>query len=154
LQDLRPATKDRADFQNLFGTESPPGSIARQWRLDRRVGRARLDVDPSLIVDLENLAVRRALEEKHAALLAAHGMRHLDIAELRSSQRIVTQTIAMDLHGAGHAGVTYRSNLDNEECIAIFEQRVAIRQWGPGQRIERDDIDLVRVAKDWKLDIH
>ncbi len=60
----------------------------------------------------------------------------------------------MDLHGSGHAGVAYRSNLDNEECIAIFEQRVVIRRWGPSQSIERDDVDLVSIAKDWKLDIH
>jgi hypothetical protein len=147
LQDLRPATKDRADFQSLFGAKPPPGSIARQWRLERRVGRARLDVDPALIVDLEDLAVRRALEEKHAALLAAHGMRHLDIAQLRSGQRIVTQTIALDLHGSGHAGVAYRSNLDNQECVAIFEQRALIQRWGASQNIERDDVDLVAIAQ-------
>ncbi len=97
--------------------------------------------------------MRRALEEKHAALLAAHGMRHLDISQLRSSQRVVTQTIALDLHGLGHAGVAYRSNLDNQTCVAIFEQRVVIRPWGPSQPIERDDVDLMTVAKDWKLDI-
>jgi hypothetical protein len=153
LQDLRPATKDRADFRSLFGTEPPAGVIARQWRHDRRLGRARLDVDPALIVDLEDLPVRRALEEQHAALLAAHGMRHLDISQVRSAQRIVTQTIALDLHGSGYAGVAYRSNLDNQECVAIFEQRVVIRRWGSHQRIERDDADLVAVAKAWKLDV-
>jgi hypothetical protein len=154
LQDLRPATKDRAAFQSLFGTEPPTGTIAYQWRLDRRMGRARLEVDPALIVDLEDLAVRRELEEKHAALLATYGMRHLDISQLRSSQRIVTQTIALDLHGAGHAAVAYRSNLDNEECIAIFERRVVMRPWGPSQTLERDDADLVALANDWKLIIH
>lgn len=153
MQDLRPATKDRADFKSLFGAEPPPGSIARQWRHERRVGRARIDVDPTLIVDLEDLTVRRELEEKHAALLAAHGMRHLDISQLRSSQRIVTQTIALDLHGSGHAGVAYRSNIDSQACVAIFEQRAVIRPWGAGQSIERDDVDLVAVAKDWKLEI-
>lgn len=129
LQDLRPDTRTRADYQNLFGVDPPDGIVAKQWRADRQIGRARISAKTDEIVDLEDLAVRRSLEETHAALLAAHGMHHLDISQLRSDQRIVTQTIALDLRTQGKAGISYKSNLDGEVCVAVFEGRAQIVRW-------------------------
>jgi hypothetical protein len=153
LQDLRPSTKDQADFQSLFGATAPTPILPRRWRADRRVGRARLDEGERRIVDLEDLEVRRALEERHAALLAAYGMRNLDISQLRSSQRIVTQTIALDLHGQGCAGIAYKSNLDGQGCVAIFEGRVEVHRYGAAQAIPADDDDLTAVCGAWGITI-
>jgi hypothetical protein len=125
--------------------------LPRQWRADRRVGRARIHEGGRAIVDLENLSVRRALEERHAALLAAHGMRNLDISQLRSSQRIVTQTIALDLHGRGCAGIAYNSNLNSGQCVALFEGRADIHPYGIAQTIPADDPDLKAVCGAWGI---
>jgi RES domain len=127
--------------------------VPRQWRADRRVGRARLEEGGRQLVDLEDLTVRRALEERHAALLAAHGMRNLDISQLRSPQRIVTRTIALDLYGQGYAGITYNSNLDGESCVAIFEDRVDLQRYGAAQAIPVDDPDLTAVCRAWGIAI-
>lgn len=152
LQDLRPDTRTRAEYRSLFGVEPPPGIVAAQWRADRRVARGRLAAGADL-VDLEDLDVRRQLEESHAAMLASHDMRHLDISHLRSSQRIVTQTIALDLWTDGKAGILYKSNLDGEACVALFEGVATISPYGRPGTIPADDPDLLAAAEPWHLEI-
>lgn len=153
LQDLRADTRTRADFRDLFGSDADPAVIPAAWRDDRRVGRTLLKLDDDAVVDLGHSRVRRELEERFASLLAAHGMRHLDIAQLRSQQRIVTQTIALELMTEGRAAILYRSNLDSEQCLAVFDAHVRPRRYGTDQLIEADDEDLVTVADEWGLDI-
>lgn len=138
---------------SLFGGGAPRRSVDPQWRVDRRLAKTRIANDEDAFVDLEDLAVRRELEEQHASLLAAHGMRHLDISQLRSTQRIVSQTIALELYDQGRAGILYRSTLDDELCVAVFEGRGILRPYGAEQTIEADDEDLVTVCMAWKLDI-
>jgi hypothetical protein len=153
LQDLRPDTRTRADFRSLFGVDPPVAIVPAQWRADRRIGRARIAAANDEIVDLEDLQVRRRLEEEYAPLLAAHGMRHLDISQLRSDQRVVTQTIALELWTQGKAGIAYRSKLDGEPCIAIFEGRTSITRYGAPQTIRVDDADLLAAVSPWHLRI-
>ncbi|MEJ7787461.1 MAG: RES domain-containing protein [Solirubrobacteraceae bacterium] len=153
LQDLRPDTRTRADFRSLFGIDPPPGVVASAWRHERRVGRTLLRLAPDSVVNLEDLVVRRELEEKHAPLLAAYGMRHLDVSQLRSHQRIVTQTISLELVSQGKAAILYRSNLDSEDCLAVFDTAVTPIRYGRDQTIEADDEDLVAVAANWGLEI-
>jgi RES domain len=153
LQDLRPDTRTRADYRSLFGVDPPDPILPWQWRADRRIARARISAADEEIIDLENLEVRRRLEEAYAPLLAAHGMRHLDISQLRSEQRVVTQTIALELWAQGRAGIAYASNLDGQPCVAIFEGRTSISRYGPGGRVAADDPDLVAVAAPWLLRI-
>jgi hypothetical protein len=153
LQDLRPDTHSRAEYLSLFGVEPPPGIVTAQWRADRRVARGRLAVAATDLVDLEDLDVRRELEQSHAAVLASHGMRHLDISNLRSSQRIVTQTIALDLWTQGKAGVLYKSNIDSGVCLALFEGGPPLSPYGRTRRIAADDADLLAAVEPWHLDI-
>lgn len=151
LQDLRPDTRVVADFKSLFETTPPAGVVTAQWRADRRIARARVLDDEQSFVDLEDLEVRRELEERYASLLATHGMRHLDISQLRSTQRVVTQTIALELYTNGKAGILYRSTLDNEPCVALFEHRAKLTNWGPPQELPADDADLRSVCGPWHL---
>ena len=150
---MRPDTRAIADFKSLFGVSPVAGIVTTQWRANRRIARARVEGPENLFVDLEDLNVRRALEEKYASLLAAHGMRHLDISELRSTQRVVTQTIALELYVAGKAGVVYGSTLDNERCIAVFEGRSTLTRYGSPQTLDADDEDLLAVCKAWTIEI-
>jgi hypothetical protein len=76
-------------------------------------------------------------------------MHNLDISQLRSRQRVVTQTVALDLFGRGCAGITYNSNLDGGECVALFEGRAEIQPYGAAQRIDADDVDLKAVCAAW-----
>lgn len=141
-----------ADFKSLFGTAPPAGLITAQWRTNRRIARARVTDDEQMFVDLENLDVRREIEERYASLLAAHGMRHLDISQLRSTQRVVTQTIALELYASGKTGILYRSTLDNEPCLAIFEHRATLTPYGAAQELAIDDHDFISVRTAWNLE--
>jgi hypothetical protein len=127
--------------------------VPAQWRADRRIARARVEGPEDRFVDLEDLEVRRSLEGRYASLLAAHGMRHLDISQLRSTQRVVTQTIALELYVAGTSGIAYRSTLDNERCLAVFEDRATLTPYGRPQQLEADDEDLIAVCAAWRLEI-
>lgn len=153
LQDLRPDTAARTEFRRLFGADPPGEVLVARWRADRRVGRARISAELDQIVNLDDPEVRRKLERTHAELLAGHGMEHLDIAEVRSKDRIVTQTIALDLWADGKAGVLYRSNVDDELCVAIFEGRTEITRYGPARPIPADHPDLAHVANSWELQV-
>ena len=66
---------------------------------------------------LEELATR------HATLLAEHGMAQLNISEIRSKSRPVTQAISRDLYERGAAGLLFRSNQDDKPCVVLLEGR-------------------------------
>ncbi len=64
------------------------------------------------IYDLTDISQRQLVEERHAALLVEHGMRHLDLHEITTDRRVVTQTIAGDLYDEGAAAIRFPSHLD------------------------------------------
>lgn len=91
---------------------------------------ARLELDGPL-VDLTDVVVRRELELHHAVLLAEHRMAHLDLHEITSSRRSVTQMIASDVHDRLHgAGIRFASRLDGLPCYALFQGRARLRSNG------------------------
>jgi hypothetical protein len=126
LADLRPNTEMLAELEELFGQDAAlseaAGAVTEQWRTQRVLAPASLVLDGAL-VDVDDPKVRAALERTHAALLARHGMAHLDISEVRSRTRAVTQRIGRALYEDGAAGVRFGSNLDDRPCIAVFEAR-------------------------------
>lgn len=57
-------------------------------------------------------------------LLLEHGLQHLDLHEITTSRRAVTQTIAADLYDRdATAAVRFPSRLDGGACVALFENR-------------------------------
>lgn len=130
LQDLRADTRAVAEFQRLFGRRTavagvalPRRAVSLAWRQSHVLASARIESAGPLI-DLEDLALRRTLEAELAPMLAAAGVRHLDISELRGRERRVTQHLARHLFATrGAAGVVYRSHLDDGHCLALFEGR-------------------------------
>ncbi len=68
---------------------------------------ARLERDGPL-PDVNDVGLRDELERSHAGLLRAHGMAHLDISEIRSRNRAVTQAISRGLYEQGAAGLLFR----------------------------------------------
>lgn len=78
-------------------------------------------------------------------------MEHLDIGEVRSRDRIVTQTLGRDLHDRGHAGVVFGSHLDDRPCLALFEGRGRLRARGPAQELAPDHAVLRGVCAEFGL---
>ncbi|WP_454561499.1 RES domain-containing protein [Mycobacterium haemophilum] len=87
-----------------------------------RYGPAVLQLDGPL-VDLTDVPTRQQIEHRHVDLLLEHNLQHLDLHEITTSRRDITQTIAADLFDHGAGAVRFPSRLDGHACVALFEGR-------------------------------
>jgi hypothetical protein len=133
LADLRPNTNVRADFARFQLEQGyapdelfmPAREVTESWRREHALVQVCLVCDGAL-ADLDDVKLRNQLESTHADLLLSHGMKHLDISEIRSKTRPVTQAISRDLYDKGAAGLLFRSNLDDGQCVVLFEGRASL----------------------------
>lgn len=141
LADLRPDTRMLADLDEVMGETAElleaAGVVEPSWRAAHALQSARPQLRGTL-ADVEDLVLRTELERRHAALLAAHGMEHLNISEIRSQTRTVTQTIGRHLYEQGYAGVAFSSNLDDGPCFALFEGRTELHPVGEALAMSED----------------
>jgi hypothetical protein len=108
-------------------------------------------VPGSTLVPLNVVAILQRLERDHADLLAKHGMRHLDMGQSHSGNRIVTQTIVRSLYDQGAAGVIFGSQLDDQPCLALFEGRARLETDGSPIPLTDDIPALMQVCDAYKL---
>jgi hypothetical protein len=73
-------------------------------------------------------ADRQEVEDRHLDLLLEYGLQHLDLPEITTRRRPITQTIAADLFDRGVSVVRFPSKLDGNPCFALFEGRGALLQ--------------------------
>jgi hypothetical protein len=157
LADLRPDTTMLAEFRELFGRdaglEAAAGTVPAEYRRRRVLAAAYVVVDDGHLVDVDAARTRAALEREHAPLLAEHGMAHLDVAEIRSRTRVVTQHIGRVLYEGGAAAIRFGSNLDDRPCYAVFEARGHLAPRGRAQPLEltADLPPLVAVCAEYGL---
>jgi hypothetical protein len=157
LADLRPHAKAITELRELFGDGTPAlqdaGTVRPEFLDAHLLCRARAVGDADLCrVDVD-VELHRELEHEHADLLAAHGMDHLDIAQVRSKERIVTQTVGRALFSRGYAGIVFGSNLDDQPCIAIFEGRAQLVPDGAPLELTPELPQLVQVCDEFGLRI-
>jgi hypothetical protein len=156
--DLRPNAKARAEFaawQLEQGTAPddlilPSQEVSAEWRELHALARGKIERSGP-IVDVDRPAVRVELENRHAALLTAHGMSFLNIPEVRSRNRVVTQTIARDLYDRGAAGVRFRSAHDDRPCVALKEGRALLVPLGRPRPLTEDIPELRQVCAEYGL---
>lgn len=157
LADFRPNTKALAEFRALAaasgGDQSfPPPQVPIGWRRKRLLAPARVEfVASGDLVDLNDPRVRADLERTHAGLLHRHGMDHLDISQIRSRDRDVTQELARALFDLGAAGVAYGSNLDDLPCYALFEDRARLISDGDPELIHLSLPEFMRICLEFGL---
>jgi hypothetical protein len=85
-------------------------------------------------------------------LLVEHDLPHLDLHEITTGRRRVTQTIAADLFDQGASAVRFPSRLDGNACIALFEGRGAISSVGDRTLLtDPPPSQLANVATQWCL---
>ena len=148
LADLRPNTAMLTELAQLMG-ESPElleaaGTVNPDWRRLHSLQAARPLLRGEL-ADVEDLRLRADLERRHASLLAAHGMDHLNISEIRSRTRTVTQTIGRHIYNDGYSGVAFSSNVDGRPCFALFEGRAELQPIGEPLPMT-DDLPVLSVV--------
>jgi hypothetical protein len=71
--------------------------VTAQWRRQHVLIAALLRLDGPLI-DLTDVPARQQIENRHAELLLEYDLPHLDLHEITTSRRAVTQTIAAELY--------------------------------------------------------
>lgn len=106
----------------LWRVEFVDASVTASWRRQHLIVPLTLQLD-GLPVDLTDVPTRQELEERHQALLLEHDLQHLDLHEITTRRRVITQTIAGDLYDRGAAAVRFPSSLDGNVCFALFEAR-------------------------------
>jgi hypothetical protein len=157
LADFRPNVAARQRHIERYGSEAAADLVSEQitasWRRQNVLASAILDLDGH-VVDLTDLATRQQIEIKHAALLVEHGLDHLDLHEITTARRTITQTIAGDLYDHGAAAVKFPSRLDGGNCIALFEGRGEVHIVGDVVVLtDPAPAPLVTVAQEWDLGI-
>jgi len=160
LADLRPEAKVRADFArfqldqgvSVDELKVPASKVTRGWREAHELAPARVSRDGPL-VDLDQPGMLNQLATRHATLLAEHGMRQLNISEIRSKNRPVTQAIGRDLYQRGAAGLRFRSNLDDKPCVVLFEGRACFSADGSATSLTEDVPELLLVCAEYNLEV-
>jgi hypothetical protein len=155
LADLRPNAKAIAELEELFGEDTPAlagvGEVAAEWR-DAHLLCPALIVTAHEFCDLDaEVGMRHELERELAGLLVEHGMDHLDISQVRSRDRIVTQSVSRELYERYYAGVRFGSNLDDQPCYALFEGRADLLVDGDALELTPDLEPLRRVCDELGL---
>lgn len=104
------------------------------------------------LIDLTDLPTRRRIEERLAELLLEHTLQHLDLHEITTARRPVTQAIAAELFDRGAAAVRFPSRLDGRACVALFENRGhATLSGDPVILTDPPPHSLTAVAAAWRL---
>lgn len=156
LTDLRRDTHEVATYVATLGTDAladlPAQEITADWRRQNVLVSCRIHAQGA-ILDLTDPAVRHEMEIRHAQLLAAHGMAHLDITEITLPRRSVTREIAADAYDElGCAAIRFPSRLDGLPCFALFEGRANLEAIDdPVPLTDPPPRALENVAADWKL---
>jgi hypothetical protein len=158
LADLRPDAKARSDFARfqldqgipVEDLQVPARAVSAAWRQAHELAPARVERDGPLI-ELDQPALLEDLATRHATLLAEHGMVHLNISEIRSKSRPVTQAIGRDLFERGAAGLLFRSNLDDRRCVVLFEGRARFVADGTPVALSEPVPELALVCAEYNL---
>jgi RES domain len=156
LADLRPNAAVIAKHLERYGAAAanslPRAPITERWRQENVLVPCALVYEGRLL-DLADPAERRTVETRHAQLLADHDMAHLDMHEITTRRRIVTQTIATDAYdNLGVGAIRFASSRDGQACIALFEGRAELEPNGtPIALTDPAPRWLLEVAIGWKL---
>jgi hypothetical protein len=155
LADFRPNLAAQLRHVERFGADAAEDFAAQPvtaaWRTQHVLVRAAVVLDGT-VMDLTDPSVRQTVEQRHLALLAEHGLDHLDLHEITTSRRTITQTIAAELYDNGAAAVRFPSRIDGGACVALFEERGALELVaGPVALTDPAPAALTAVAADWQL---
>ncbi len=154
LAPFRPSVEALAALQAIGGTDEPlPAPIVpADWYQKRAVSRLRL-LQGQQWLDVRATATHEALRAELAPQLATWGMKDLDLGDILSRDRRVTQAVGRWAYAAGYQGLVYASRFGSAASLwAIFEG-ARFEAVGVAQPIVPDDPDLLAAAKLFGLTI-
>jgi len=127
--------------------------ITAAWRREHILAPVRLRLDGQ-ICDLTDVPQRQRIEERHVDLMLEHDMQHLDLHEITTSRRVVTQAIAGHVYDDGASAIRFPSCLDGNPCVAVFEGCGELELAGEILRLtDPPPTALLKVVAPWHLDL-
>jgi len=156
LADFRPNLEEIQAFLSTFDEDErgdlPDAPVTAAWRIGHVLAPTTAHLEGP-VIDLLNPEVRRDLEKRHAAHLTAHDLKHLDLHEITTRRRAITQAIAADVYQRLRAAaIRFPSSLDGNPCLAIFEGHSHLVAAGEPIPLTDPPPDaLVRVCDEWEL---
>ena len=154
LADLKPDEKAIADFKRIFGDDDSmecAGRVTKIWREKHVLVQAQIIVSSGKIADMESAALLDDLTARLQPELAARKHKRLDAARIRSQDRGLTRAASRLLYDDGHAGIGFRSRLDDVLCHALFEGRARLDQLGSGIPLSGKIAELTSVCVEYGL---
>lgn len=157
LADFRPNLAAQYRHVERFGPDAAadfvPQQVTAHWRRQHVLVAGELELDGPL-VDLTDVPTRQEIERRHVGLLIDYGLEHLDLHEITTKRRALTQTIATDLFNRGAAAVRFPSRLDGLGCVALFEGRGGLlAALGPIALTDPPPASLTTVTVGWNLEL-
>jgi hypothetical protein len=158
LADFRPNLAEIQAFLDTFGPDASAELIAQpvtaRWREQHVLAPAEARLDGPLI-DLTDIEVRGELEDRHRDLLVEHRLEHLDLHEITTRRRAITQAIATNLFDRFGAGaMRFPSRLDGNPCLAVFEGHGELIGAGPPTVLTDPAPNvLLEVCAEWGLEL-
>ena len=126
LADFRPNLGALRRHIERYGPEAAQDFVDKpvtaQWRRQHVLVPTVLQLCGPLL-DLTDVPTRQEIEDRHVELLLEHDLKHLDLHEITTSRRAITQAIAADIFDRGAGAVRFPSRLDGGACVALFEGR-------------------------------
>jgi hypothetical protein len=144
-----------ARLKSVYGDSIPPARVPDDWRAKRVLVPAviRLEREAGL-ADYEKPGLLRTLEKGFAEFLSSHEISSLDIPELRSKDRSVSQLFGRFLFDQGCAGIAFESSIPpGGTCIALFEGRARLRPGGPKRSLAASFPALRKVCAELDLEL-
>ena len=155
VADFRPNHAAIKRHVEQYGPEAiediPEHQLTAEWRMQHVLIPLTLELDGDLI-DLTDTATRQEIEDEHIELLMKYELPHLDLHEITTQRRPVTQTIATSVFDRGASGIRFPSRLDGNPCIALFEGRGELEVAGdPIALTDPPPEALQNVIAPWRL---
>lgn len=170
LADYRPNASLLAELKRRVNADTYAnlryGRVGWDWRTSNvlcdvryRLGNGELREfeDPSRVgedlADLTDPEITKELTGELAETLADHGIEHLDLHQITTEQRPVTQAISAYLYERGWAGLYFTSKLQGGRCAVLFEDRAdLVLAAGTTPVPLTDDVaELLEVCTAWDL---
>jgi hypothetical protein len=154
LAPFRPSVEALAAMRGVTGTDEmlPQAIVPADWYQKRAVARLRL-LPGQRWLDLRATQTHETLRTELASILLALGVRDLDLSEVLSRERRLTQAISRWAYDRGYGGIIYRSRFAAATSLwAIFEG-ARLEPAGVAEPILPDDPDLVAAARVFGLAI-
>ncbi|MFY9825125.1 MAG: RES family NAD+ phosphorylase [Thermoanaerobaculia bacterium] len=127
--------------------------ISPKWRQKNALAPAKIELLKGELFTVFDPETLSRVEENLKDLLIRWKISRLDLSEVLGARRRLTRNIARIFFDSGAAGVLYRSRLDGELCVALFEGRARLVSAGDPTLLSEPLPELDQVCKEFRLDV-